>query len=234
MRHYDVQLAGGMVLHEGKIAEMRTRTGEGKRSSATLPVYLRALSGRSAHLVTVNDYLAHPRRGVDGQAVRLAGFIDGIITADISDEARRAAYHADITYGTNNEFGFDYLRDNMKFAHDEMVQRPLAYGIVDEVDSILIDEERTPLIISGPAELSEEIYHKADRLIPKLRRDVEYVVEERSRSVTLTGRRIAPSRGAAQGQQPLRYAAHRDGSPYEPGASGSRCVPARRLCGHGR
>ena len=118
------------------------------------------------------------------------GLSTGIITADISDETRRAAYHADITYGTNNEFGFDYLRDNMKFAHDEMVQRPLAYGIVDEVDSILIDEARTPLIISGPAELSEEIYHKADRLIPKLRRDVEYVVEERSRSVTLTERGV--------------------------------------------
>ena len=188
MRHYDVQLAGGMVLHEGKIAEMRT--GEGKTLVATLPVYLNALSGRGAHLVTVNDYLARRDAEWMGKLYGWLGLSTGIITADISDETRRAAYHADITYGTNNEFGFDYLRDNMKFAHDEMVQRPLAYGIVDEVDSILIDEARTPLIISGPAELSEEIYHKADRLIPKLRRDVEYVVEERSRSVTLTERGV--------------------------------------------
>ncbi len=188
MRHYDVQLAGGMVLHEGKIAEMRT--GEGKTLVATLPVYLNALSGRGAHLVTVNDYLARRDAEWMGKLYGWLGLSTGIITADISDETRRAAYHADITYGTNNEFGFDYLRDNMKFAHDEMVQRPLAYGIVDEVDSILIDEARTPLIISGPAELSEEIYHKADRLIPRLRRDVEYVVEERSRSVTLTERGV--------------------------------------------
>ena len=184
MRHYDVQLAGGMVLHEGKIAEMRT--GEGKTLVATLPVYLNGLTGRGAHLVTVNDYLARRDAEWMGKLYSWLGLTTGIITADISDEVRRAAYNADITYGTNNEFGFDYLRDNMKFAHDEMVQRPLAYGIVDEVDSILIDEARTPLIISGPAELSEEIYHKTDRLIPRLRRDVDYVVEERSRSVTLT------------------------------------------------
>ncbi|MEC7751153.1 MAG: preprotein translocase subunit SecA [Myxococcota bacterium] len=184
MRHYDVQLMGGLVLHEGKIAEMRT--GEGKTLVATLPMYLNALAGKGTHLVTVNDYLATRDAEWMGRIYQWLGLSVGIITAKISDQDRRNAYECDITYGTNNEFGFDYLRDNMKFAMEEMVQRPLNFGIVDEVDSILIDEARTPLIISGPAELNVDIYYQADRVIPKLRRDLDYIVDERSRAVTLT------------------------------------------------
>jgi preprotein translocase subunit SecA len=184
MRHYDVQLAGGVVLHEGKIAEMRT--GEGKTLVATLAVYLNALEGKGVHLVTVNDYLAARDADWMGKLYTWLGLTVGVVTGSTDDKARYDAYRCDVTYGTNNEFGFDYLRDNMKFDIDEMVQRPLNYAIIDEVDSVLVDEARTPLIISGPAELSAEIYHRADRVIPKLKRDVDFALDVRSRSVTLT------------------------------------------------
>jgi preprotein translocase subunit SecA len=155
MRHFDVQLIGGMALHNGKIAEMRT--GEGKTLMATLPVYLNALTGKGVHVVTVNDYLA-PRRRVDGPALQLPGPDGGRQPAQMPREEKQAAYRADITYGTNNEFGFDYLRDNMVYEVRDRVQRKLNYAIVDEVDSILIDEARTPLIISGQAEDHTELY----------------------------------------------------------------------------
>lgn len=166
MRHFDVQLIGGMVLNDGKIAEMRT--GEGKTLVATLSAYLNALPGKGVHVVTVNDYLAKRDSEWMGQIYEFLGLTTGVIVADLSPEQRRAAYAADITYGTNNEFGFDYLRDNMAFQANERVQRPLHYAIVDEVDSILIDEARTPLIISGPAEDSSDLYRRIDKMIPGL------------------------------------------------------------------
>jgi len=223
MRHFDVQLIGGMVLHDGTIAEMAT--GEGKTLVATLPAYLNALTGKGVHIVTVNDYLAKRDAQWMGPLYHALGLSVGVIqheasftydpayaTPDIRLTAlrpidRRAAYHCDITYGTNNEFGFDYLRDNMRFSLDELVQRPLHYAIVDEVDSILIDEARTPLIISGPAEESTELYYKIDRIIPKLKRaativegklseieeqrEGDYIVDEKSRAVSLTEQGIA-------------------------------------------
>jgi len=167
LRHFDVQIAGGMVLHEGKIAEMAT--GEGKTLVATLPAYLNALLGRGVHIVTVNDYLARRDREWMGPIYEFLGLSVGTIQHEMSDEQRKAAYSCDITYGTNNEFGFDYLRDNMKYSLDELVQRPFYYAIVDEVDSILIDEARTPLIISGPAEESTEKYYLCDKIVPKLK-----------------------------------------------------------------
>jgi preprotein translocase subunit SecA len=218
MRHFDVQLIGGMVLHEGKIAEMAT--GEGKTLVATLPAYLNALTGKGVHIVTVNDYLAKRDAQWMGPLYHALGLTVGVIqheasfqydpafvTSDIRMTAlkpigRREAYAADLTYGTNNEFGFDYLRDNMRFSLDELVQRKLHYAIVDEVDSILIDEARTPLIISGPAEESTELYYKIDRIIPKLKRAAtivegklseieeqkqgDFIVDEKSRTVSLT------------------------------------------------
>jgi len=223
MRHFDVQLIGGMVLHDGTIAEMAT--GEGKTLVATLPAYLNALTGKGVHIVTVNDYLAKRDAQWMGPLCHALGLSVGVIqheasftydpayaTPDIRLTAlrpidRRAAYHCDITYGTNNEFGFDYLRDNMRFSLDELVQRPLHYAIVDEVDSILIDEARTPLIISGPAEESTELYYKIDRIIPKLKRaativegklseieeqrEGDFIVDEKSRAVSLTEQGIA-------------------------------------------
>jgi len=223
MRHFDVQLIGGMVLHDGTIAEMAT--GEGKTLVATLPAYLNALTGKGVHIVTVNDYLAKRDAQWMGPLYHALGLSVGVIqheasftydpayaTPDIRMTAlrpidRRAAYQCDITYGTNNEFGFDYLRDNMRFSLDELVQRPLHYAIVDEVDSILIDEARTPLIISGPAEESTELYYKIDRIIPKLKRaativegklseieeqrEGDYIVDEKSRAVSLTEQGIA-------------------------------------------
>ncbi|HEY3100045.1 MAG TPA: preprotein translocase subunit SecA [Methylomirabilota bacterium] len=223
MRHFDVQLIGGMVLHDGTIAEMAT--GEGKTLVATLPAYLNALTGKGVHIVTVNDYLAKRDAQWMGPLYHALGLSVGVIqheasftydpaygTPDIRLTAlrpidRRAAYHCDITYGTNNEFGFDYLRDNMRFSLDELVQRPLHYAIVDEVDSILIDEARTPLIISGPAEESTELYFKIDRIIPKLKRaativegklseieeqrEGDFIVDEKSRAVSLTEQGIA-------------------------------------------
>ena len=183
MRHFDVQLMGGVILHEGRIAEMRT--GEGKTLVATLPIVLNALTGRGVHLVTVNDYLA--RRDADwmGRLYRALGMSVGVIVHGMDDTERQASYRCDITYGTNNEFGFDYLRDNMKFGVEDMVQRDLHYAIVDEVDSILIDEARTPLIISGPAEESTSFYGRVNSVIPFLKKDVDYTVDEKARQVLL-------------------------------------------------
>ena len=219
LRHYDVQFLGGIVLHQGKIAEMKT--GEGKTLVATLPLYLNALTGRGVHLVTVNDYLA--RRDVQwmGPIYHFLGLTVGVDrprhelplrpdatsprTTACSTCARSSAsdaYRADITYGTNNEFGFDYLRDNMKFALEEYVQRELNYAIVDEVDNILIDEARTPLIISGPAEESTDKYYSIDRIIPRL-----------SAATRATSRRIArrSSAGRLHGRREARTRAHRGG-----------------------
>jgi preprotein translocase subunit SecA len=182
-RHYDVQLIGGMVLHEGKIAEMKT--GEGKTLVATLPVYLNALLGRGVHVVTVNDYLARRDAEWMGQIYEFLGLTVGVIVHGLDDDERRAAYACDVTYATNNELGFDYLRDNMKYHLEEMVQRDHYYAIVDEVDSILIDEARTPLIISGPVEDRTELYVAVDRLIPRLKPE-DYEVDEKLRTVVLT------------------------------------------------
>ncbi|MBT6404502.1 MAG: preprotein translocase subunit SecA [Rhodospirillaceae bacterium] len=182
-RHFDVQLLGAMILHNGMISEMKT--GEGKTLVATLAVYLNALEGKGVHVVTVNDYLAQRDSSWMGQIYEFLGLNTGCITNSMSDEERRAAYAADVTYGTNNEFGFDYLRDNMKFHLDEMVQRDFNFAIVDEVDSILIDEARTPLIISGPVEDSSEAYIQADKLMPLLV-DEDFEVDEKARAATLT------------------------------------------------
>ena len=198
MRHFDVQMIGGIILHRGKIAEMKT--GEGKTLVATLPVYLNALEGKGAHVITVNDYLAKRDSEWMGKLYKFLGMTVGVIVHDLDDRERQEAYNCDITYGTNNEFGFDYLRDNMKFSLEQCVQRGHHFCIVDEVDSILIDEARTPLIISGPSEESTDKYMKANRIIPKLIRGEEiagkepgekdltgdYTVEEKSRSVALT------------------------------------------------
>src|SRR5438067_1055662 len=170
MRHFDVQLIGGIVLHQGKIAEMKT--GEGKTLVATLPCYLNALAGHGVHVVTVNDYLAKRDAEWMGKIYGFLGLSVGVIVHDLSDEQRREAYGSDITYGTNNEFGFDYLRDNMKFELPQMVQRGHNFAIVDEVDSILIDAARTPLTISGPAEASTEHYDEVDRIIARLKAGV--------------------------------------------------------------
>ncbi|MGE3540827.1 MAG: preprotein translocase subunit SecA [Candidatus Tectimicrobiota bacterium] len=189
MRHFDVQLIGGAVLHEGKIAEMKT--GEGKTLVATLPVYLNSLLGQGVHVVTVNDYLARRDAEWMSPLYQALGLSVGVIQHDMNDLARRQAYAASVTYGTNNEFGFDYLRDNMKFSRGEFVQRPLHYAIVDEVDSILIDEARTPLIISGPAEESTDKYYHLDRIIPRLQKDTDFTIDEKSRSVALTEEGVA-------------------------------------------
>jgi preprotein translocase subunit SecA len=184
MRHFDVQLIGGMVLHEGKIAEMKT--GEGKTLVATLPAALNALAGRGVHIITVNDYLARRDAEWMSPLFRALGLSVGVIVHDLDDEQRRAAYGADITYGTNNEFGFDYLRDNMKYELANCVQRGHHFAIVDEVDSILIDEARTPLIISGPAEESTDKYYRIDKIIPKLIKEIDYTLDEKHRTATLT------------------------------------------------
>jgi len=207
MRHFDVQLIGGMVLHSGKIAEMKT--GEGKTLVATLPAYLNAISGKGVHVVTVNDYLARRDSDWMGQLYRFLGLKVGVIVHGLNDDERREAYAADITYGTNNEFGFDYLRDNMKFSLDDYVQRGFNYAIVDEVDSILIDEARTPLIISGPTEESTDKYYIVNRIIPLLekgevkeeeannlsgRRKIytgDYTIDEKAKNATLTEQGVA-------------------------------------------
>jgi preprotein translocase subunit SecA len=225
MRHYDVQLVGGIVLHNGTIAEMKT--GEGKTLVATLPAYLNALEGKGVHVVTVNDYLARRDSEWMGRVYRYLGMSVGVIQHDLNDQQRQVAYGCDITYGTNNEFGFDYLRDNMKFDLAAMVQRGHHFAIVDEVDSILIDEARTPLIISGPAEESTDLYYEVDRIIPKLKRGEvhqgqtkgedrerleasgDYVVDEKNKTATLT------ESGMAKAEQML---AHRlqPGGLYDP------------------
>ena len=215
MRHFDVQLIGGMVLHRGTIAEMKT--GEGKTLVATLPAYLNALEGKGVHVVTVNDYLARRDSEWMGRLYRFLGMSVGVIQHDLRDEQRQVAYGSDITYGTNNEFGFDYLRDNMKFELGHMVQRGHHYAIVDEVDSILIDEARTPLIISGPAEESTDLYYEVDRIIPRLKKGAvtqgnvkaedreqlettgDYLVDEKHKTVTLT------ETGMAKAEQMLSH-----------------------------
>src|SRR5687768_599441 len=215
MRHFDVQLIGGMVLHSGKIAEMKT--GEGKTLVATLPAYLNALAGKGVHVVTVNDYLARRDSEWMGRVYRFLGMSVGVIQHELTDAQRQVAYGSDITYGTNNEFGFDYLRDNMKFDFASMVQRGHHFAVVDEVDSILIDEARTPLIISGPAEESTDLYYEVDRIIPRLkagavtRGDVkaedreqlettgDYIVDEKHKTVTLT------ETGMAKAEQMLQH-----------------------------
>ncbi|HEU5254789.1 MAG TPA: preprotein translocase subunit SecA [Vicinamibacterales bacterium] len=215
MRHFDVQLIGGMVLHGGQIAEMKT--GEGKTLVATLPAYLNALEGKGVHVVTVNDYLARRDSEWMGRLYRFLGMTVGVIQHELTDQQRQVAYGADITYGTNNEFGFDYLRDNMKFDLASMVQRGHHYAIVDEVDSILIDEARTPLIISGPAEESTDLYYEVDRIIPRLKKGAvtqgnvkneereelektgDYIVDEKHKTVTLT------ETGMAKAEQMLAH-----------------------------
>ncbi len=189
MRHFDVQLIGGMVLHSGKISEMKT--GEGKTLVATLPVYLNALSGNGVHVVTVNDYLARRDSEWMGRLYNFLGLTTGLIVHGLTDEERQAAYGADITYGTNNEFGFDYLRDNMKFRLEDYVQRQLNFAIVDEVDSILIDEARTPLIISGAAEESTQLYYTVNQVVPFFKKDTDYTVDEKSKTVVLTDAGVA-------------------------------------------
>jgi len=184
MRPFDVQVIGGIVLHEGKIAEMKT--GEGKTLAATMPLYLNALGEKGCHVVTVNDYLAKRDAEWMGPIYHFLGLSVGVIIHGLDDEERRKEYQADITYGTNNEFGFDYLRDNMKFNLEDYVQREFNYAIVDEVDSILIDEARTPLIISGPSEESTDKYVKINQIIPRLKRDKDYTIDEKSRTVVLT------------------------------------------------
>jgi preprotein translocase subunit SecA len=184
MRHFDVQLLGGVVLHQGRIAEMKT--GEGKTLVATLPVVLNALTNRGVHVITVNDYLARRDTEWMGQLYSFMGLDVGPIIHGMDEEARKASYAAHITYGTNNEFGFDYLRDNMKFYPEHLVQRELHYAIVDEVDSILIDEARTPLIISGPTEDTTSLYRRIDQIIPRLKREDHFTVDEKAKSVHLT------------------------------------------------
>ncbi len=188
-RHYDVQLVGGVILHQGKIAEMKT--GEGKTLTSTLPVYLNALGGKGVHVVTVNDYLAGRDAEWMGQIYNFLGLDYGKIVHGLDDAQRKAAYHADITYGTNNEFGFDYLRDNMKFELEDFCQRGFNFAIVDEVDSILIDEARTPLIISGPAEMSTEMYHRVNSLISQFKAEDHFTIDEKARQVSLTEDGIA-------------------------------------------
>jgi preprotein translocase subunit SecA len=189
MRHFDVQLIGGYVLHQGKIAEMKT--GEGKTLVATLPAYLNSLEGKGVHVVTVNDYLAKRDSDWMGRIYRFLGLSVGVIQHGLDDQQRRDSYNSDITYGTNNEFGFDYLRDNMKFDRSHCVQRGHHFAIVDEVDSILIDEARTPLIISGPTDESTDKYYRIDKIVPRLRRDIDYQVDEKHRTVTLTEEGVA-------------------------------------------
>ncbi len=191
MRPFDVQLVGGVVLHQGKIAEMKT--GEGKTLVATMPVYLNALTGRGVHVVTVNDYLARRDAEWMGALYRFLGLTFDTILHGKTDTERKAAYNADITYGTNNEFGFDYLRDNMKFDLQDFCQRPFYYAIVDEVDSILIDEARTPLIISGPAEMSTALYNQVNSIIPEFMKETHYTLDEKARSVSLTEEGVALS-----------------------------------------
>ncbi len=184
MRHFDVQMLGGIVLHQGNIAEMKT--GEGKTLVAPLAAYLNSLTGKGVHIITVNDYLARRDAEWMGKVYKLLGLHVGVIVHGLTDRERQLSYGADITYGTNNEFGFDYLRDNMKFERQSLVQRPLHFAIVDEVDSILIDEARTPLIISGPAEKSTQLYYVVNNIIPSLQRDSHFTIDEKARSSVLT------------------------------------------------
>jgi len=189
MRPFDVQVVGGMVLHEGKIAEMKT--GEGKTLAATMPIYLNALSGKGVHVITVNDYLAKRDAEWMGPIYKFLGLTVGVVVHGMNDDERQAAYNCDVTYGTNNEFGFDYLRDNMKFQIEDYAQRDFNFAIVDEVDSILIDEARTPLIISGPSEESTDKYYRINQIIPSLKKEEDYTIDEKSRTVVLTEKGVA-------------------------------------------
>ncbi len=193
MRHFDVQLIGGIVLHNGNIAEMKT--GEGKTLVATLPAYLNALTGKGVHIITVNDYLAKRDTEWMGKLYQFLGLSVGTIVHGLDDNERKTAYGSDITYGTNNEFGFDYLRDNMKFDRKSLVQPELNYVIVDEVDSILIDEARTPLIISGPAEKSTHLYYQVNSIIPRLKRERDFTIDEKARTAVLTEEGVANAEG---------------------------------------
>ncbi|MCL4428360.1 MAG: preprotein translocase subunit SecA, partial [Deltaproteobacteria bacterium] len=184
MRPFDVQLIGGMILHSGKIAEMAT--GEGKTLVAVLPAYLNSLTGRGVHIITVNDYLAKRDSEWMGKAYNALGLSVGVITNDLDDGERKKAYSCDVTYGTNNEFGFDYLRDNMKFSLDDYVQKELNYAIIDEVDSVLIDEARTPLIISGESDETTEMFYQADNAVGFLKKDSDYTVDEKLKTAILT------------------------------------------------
>src|SRR4029077_3597551 len=184
MRHFDVQLIGGVVLHQGRISEMKT--GEGKTLVATLPAYLNALEGKGVHVVTVNDYLAKRDSEWMGRLHNFLGLSIDVVVHGMNDRQPKNAYNADITYGMNSEFGFDYLRDNMKFSLEDYVQRELNYAIVDEVDSIFIDEARTPLIISGASEESTDTYYIVDRVIPRLKPEEHFTVDEKLRTVALT------------------------------------------------
>ena len=196
MRPFDAQLIGGIVLHQGKIAEMKT--GEGKTLAATLPAYLNALSGKGVHIITVNDYLARRDTEWMGNIYKFLGLSVGTILHGLDDQERKAAYSCDITYGTNNEFGFDYLRDNMKFDYDSLVQVHLNFAIVDEVDSILVDEARTPLIISGPAEKSTDLYYQINSFIPRLSKDTHYTIDEKARNATLSEDGVAKAENLLQ------------------------------------
>ncbi len=189
MRPFDVQVVGGMVLHEGKIAEMKT--GEGKTLAATMPIYFNALSGKGVHVITVNDYLAKRDAEWMDPIYKFLGLTVGVVVHGMNDDERKAAYNCDVTYGTNNEFGFDYLRDNMKFQIEDYAQRDFNFAIVDEVDSILIDEARTPLIISGPSEESTDKYYRINQIIPSLKKEEDYTIDEKSRSVVLTEKGVA-------------------------------------------
>ena len=226
LRHFDVQLIGGMVLHDGKIAEMKT--GEGKTLVATLPVYLNALNGRGVHVVTVNDYLAVRDSEWMGRLYSFLGLSVGVIVHGLSEEQKRQAYGADITYGTNNEFGFDYLRDNMKFRTEELVQRDFAYAIVDEVDSILVDEARTPLIISGPAEDSSDLYRSVNAIVRELVRDPAGIYDKDEKFKTVT---LRPNRAANASR---RWSARRASSPTATSTTCSTspcCTTCSRACG---
>ena len=189
MEHYSVQLIGGIIIHQGRIAEMRT--GEGKTLVATAPVYLNALEGKGVHVITVNDYLAKRDSEWMGQVYKFLGLSVGLIVHDLDFQQRKIAYNSDITYGTNNEFGFDYLRDNMVTSLDLMVQRPLHYCLIDEVDSILIDEARTPLIISGPGQKSTDNYYVMAKLVPHLKKDEDYTIDEKQKTVAPTEAGVA-------------------------------------------
>ena len=230
-RHFDVQLIGGMVLHEGDIAEMKT--GEGKTLVATLAVYLNALAGKGVHVVTVNDYLARRDSAWMGQIYGFLGMTTGVIVHGLDDAERKQAYACDITYGTNNEYGFDYLRDNMKYRLEDMVQRSHFYAIVDEVDSILIDEARTPLIISGPLDDRSDFYNTIDTFFPQLDKN-DYDVDEKQRTVTLTEggmeklENAAARRRPAQGRFALRRRERLRRSPHQPGAARAYAVPPRQ------
>ncbi len=224
LRHFDVQMLGGMVLHSGRISEMKT--GEGKTLVATLPVYLNALEGKGVHVVTVNDYLAERDSLGLGNFKGMAnvysflGMSCGVIKHGLSYQQRKEAYACDITYGTNNEMGFDYLRDNMATSMEYVVQRDLHYAIVDEVDSILVDEARTPLIISGPSEESTDLYYRIDRIIPALKKGPDYDIEEKTR-VGLPHRAGREARGTApEGGQPLRPQERATGASRGPSPEG--------------